>query len=148
MRLVKPDDLLDAWADVYRYQDHAIVGYYCPLKDQKRILDNLKGLSGSDYALTLGAGVSLVAPFVRSNDVYVYMRNDDAPIIQVLELTPVEFGGNVYLIQPVDPGVFIGTQRLNGMTVVSNLQLYLDLYQFPMRGREQANHLREKIMEI
>lgn len=146
--LVKPGELLDAWAEVYRYQDHTIVGYYCPQKSQIRILDSVKDLPGTDYALTLGAGASLVAPFVRSHDVNVYIRSDEGPVVKALDLTPVEFGGNVYLIQPVDAGVFMGGQRIKGMSVVSNIQLYLDLYQYPMRGREQANHLREKILEI
>jgi len=146
--LVKPGELLDTWTEVYRYRNHTIIGYYCPLKSQKIILDNLMCLPSTDYALTMGAGASLVAPFVRSNDVYVYTRNNVEPIVQALELTPVEFGGNVYLIQPVDSGVFIGAQQINGMSTVSNVQLYLDLYNYPMRGREQAEHLREKIMEI
>ena len=31
-----------------------------------------------------------------------------------------------------------------GMKVVSDLQLYLDLYDYPVRGREQAEHLYER----
>ena len=147
--LVDQGGLLDAWSDRYQYKDHTIAGYHCSIEDQNDVLGLLRnGVPDQEYALTLGAGVSQVAPLVRSSDVYVYVRDDGKEIIRALDLTPVEFGGNVHLMTPNDTGVFIETQRINGMTVVSNIQLYLDLYRYPMRGKEQAAHLREKILEI
>ena len=144
--LVRPGELLDAWAEVYRHTDHTMVGYHCPLRDQESILDRLKELPEGGYALTMGAGAFMIAPFVRSDDVYMYIRDEAVPIIRALDLTPVEFGGNVSLLRPSDPGVFMGVQRIRGLSVVSNVQLYLDLYHYPARGREQADHVRDKMM--
>jgi len=36
---------------------------------------------------------------------------------------------------------FFGKRRLGGLWVASDVQLYLDLYDYPVRGREQAEHL-------
>jgi len=73
---------------------------------------------------------------------------DEKIVISVLKLTPVEFGGNVYLIEPPDEGYLMNMQSKDGLKIVSNIQLYLDLYNYPKRGHEQANHLREKVLRI
>ena len=61
-----------------------------------------------------------------------------------LGLHTVEFGGNVHLLRPYDEGVFYRLRSPQGIAVVGNIQLYLDLYKYPARGREQAEFLREK----
>ncbi len=145
--LLKGDELLDAWADVYRFEDQTITGYYCPFKEQEKIFQALKNVPAKEYALTLGSAASLVAPFVRSTDVYLYVKEPEL-IMKTLKLKPVEFGGNVYLVTPADEGVLSDTQEAEGLCLVSNIQLYLDLYNYPMRGREQAEHLREQVLEV
>jgi hypothetical protein len=148
IRLVKPGDLLDSWAKFYKFDDQDIVGYFCPLKDQKRILKALTKIPKDSYAITLGAAASIVAPFVRSTDVNLYTNNELKRLIDVLKLKPVEFGGNLYIITPADESIFFDKQYKQGLTLVSNLQLYLDLFNYPMRGREQADVLREKLLRI
>ena len=143
IKMLKPGALLDEWAGTYRYDKQEITGFYCPLKDRDAIFSSLKALD--EYALTLGAGAAIVAPFVRSTDTYVYARWPER-IIKALDLKPVEFGGNFYIITPSDDGVLLNTQTIDGIRIVSNVQLYLDLFNYPMRGKEQAGHLREKLM--
>ena len=60
----------------------------------------------------------------------------------------MESGANVYLLKPYDMGVFQDIQTINELKVVSNIQLYLDLYNYPKRGREQAEFLREKKLKF
>lgn len=144
--LLKPGELLDTWVEIYNFQDQYIIGYYCELNQQK-ILKELKNISSESYALTLGSAASLVAPYVRSRDFHLYTV-DQQLIIDHLNLKPVEFGGNVYLVKPSDEGVLFGTRQIDGVSLVSDIQLYLDLYNYPMRGREQAEHLREEVMEV
>ncbi len=146
--LSKPKELLDAWAKVYNFENQSTIGYYCPLKDQQSIFNALRKISLKQYALTLGAAASLVAPFVRSTDVYMYIVGKADRIVKALRLKPVEFGGNVHLVTPADDGVLFAIQQVEGVTLVSNLQLYLDLYNYPMRGREQAEHLRNEVMRF
>ncbi|MDD1771930.1 MAG: hypothetical protein LUQ09_03335 [Methanomassiliicoccales archaeon] len=146
-KLSDPSGLLDMWVKDYRLNDQKIVGYYSPLKGYDQIFPRLRQLPGSDYALTLGAAAQLVLPVVRSTDVYMYVQNCEAVKI-ALELESVEFGGNVYLITPKDEMVLKNAQVIDGIRTVSNLQLYLDLYNYPQRGREQADAIREKILGV
>jgi len=145
IRLSNPGDLLDAWVEEYDFNKQPITGYFCMMKERDLLLARLKDTDHKGYALTLGAGASLVAPFVRSSDTYIY-ANDFDKMINALGLEPVEFGGNVYLIEPSDEGVLFDVQNIDGLQVVSNIQLYLDLYDYPARGREQAEHLRQNIL--
>jgi len=145
--LLKPDELLDAWAEIYKFEDQSITGYYCPFKEQEKIFQALKDVPAEEYALTLGSAASLVAPYVRSTDIYLYVK-DPQKIVDALNLKPVEFGGNVNLITPSDKGVLFDTQEFEKLSLVSNIQLYLDLFNYPMRGREQAEHLREQVLEV
>ena len=98
----------------------------------------------SQYALTLHSGASFIAPYVRYSDVHLYIKNDINKWIQRLDLRPVESGGNIYLIKPYDEGALQNLQTIKGNKIVSNIQLYLDLYSYPKRGREQAEKIREE----
>ena len=146
IRLSDPGGLLEMWRGAYEPQEW--VGYHSPLREQEDLLERLRAMEGDGWALTLGAGATLVAPFVRSSDLHVYVVDDMGALEEALDLTPVEFGGNVHLSTPGDEGVMVGSREVEGVTVVSDLQLYLDLYGWPARGREQAEHLRESVMGV
>ena len=62
------------------------------------------------------------------------------------ELKPVSTGPNVLMFIPYDEGVFYAAQKLKNRNIVSNIQLYLDLYNYKGRGKEQAEYLREKVI--
>jgi hypothetical protein len=144
--LQKIAELLDAWTAFYNFGNNRATGYYCDIKNRDDILDRLRACSPDGYALTLGAAASLVAPVVRSSDVHLYLKGKPDIIIKCLGLKPVEFGGNVYLVEPPDEGVMLNTRAVEGLTLVSDLQLYLDLYNYPMRGKEQAAAVRPLIV--
>lgn len=146
IRLSDPGGLIDMWRQSYVHQ--AWTGYHSTLRGQEELVDRMEELENGGWALTLGAGATLVAPFVRSSDVHVYVTGAMDQIVGVLDLTPVEFGGNVHLSSPDDEGVMFGSRRVGGVAVVSDLQLYLDLYNWPTRGREQAEHLRETVIGV
>jgi len=93
----------------------------------------------------------LVAPFIRGvNKVQLYVRNqaDVERLKGLLELQEVKSGANVEIYIPYDEGVFYKALKVDASTqvdvpVVSNVQLYMDLFNNPARGKEQAEHLRE-----
>jgi hypothetical protein len=74
-------------------------------------------------------------------DIYVKTRKDADIIASKLNLSPIESGGNVKLVLPYDEGVFYGMQQLRKVRTVSNIQLYADLFNYPARGMEAAEHL-------
>jgi hypothetical protein len=62
-----------------------------------------------------------------------------------LDLDEAQQGENVVLMFPYyKHSVFYGRQKAKDLWIVSDIQLYLDLYNYPIRGLEQAEHLFEK----
>jgi len=50
----------------------------------------------------------------------------------------------VTLLQPYDEGVLYGLQDIDGINVVSDIQLYLDLKSYKGRGEEAAQAVFEQ----
>ena len=54
-------------------------------------------------------------------------------------------GANVVLMIPhYRYSVFYDRQIVQGLPIVSDIQLYIDLHGYPIRGREQADHLFDR----
>ena len=92
-----------------------------------------------------------VAPFAKFHEVHMYVDPWGGRVeteqfwMEALELEKVDRGGNMYLVWPYyKHGAFCGVREVHGVSVVSDIQLYIDLYNFPIRGREQAEHLMRK----
>ena len=56
---------------------------------------------------------------------------------------PVEGNGNLRLVVPKDPGIFLGTRAVQDICLVSDAQIWLDLLRAGNRGTEQAEALWE-----
>jgi len=149
--LTNKDNLISDWLKEYSFDQNVIDTYY---NSDKNILTKFKRvLKGNQYALTLHTGANLITSFVRTEEIFIYInlknwKKDILDIRQKLDLKELVRGGNIHLIYPFyKNSVFFNTQKIKGYTVVSNLQLYLDLYNFQPRGREQAEHLRNLLEE-
>ena len=149
--LTNKEKLISDWLKEYRFDLNIIDTYYSA---NKNILNKFKKvLKENQYALTLHTGANLLTSFVRTEEIFIYMNfknweKDILEIRQKLDLKELVRGGNIHLIYPFyKNSVFFNTQKLKGYTVVSNLQLYLDLYNFQPRGREQAEYLRNLLEE-
>jgi len=73
---------------------------------------------------------------------------DKEKLINATELKPVSSGANLLMLIPYDEEIFYATQKVRDKNVVSNVQLYLDLYNYKGRGREQAEYLRDKAIKL
>jgi hypothetical protein len=149
--LTNKDQLVNDWVAEYRFELNEVDTYYSP---DKNILAKLKDyLQDKPYALTLHSGANLMTSFVATDQVYLYFCPDDwskdiLELRQQLDLKELVRGGNVHIIRPYYKiSAFYGAQTIKGYKVVSNLQLYLDLYNFKPRGREHAQHLKEYLQE-
>lgn len=143
--------LLDSWRDSYNFNQNKILSFYSFEKEKDKLfkqINRIGSVRNLKYALTLHSGASLIAPFVRYNDVHLYVKSDTEEWIKELDLRPVESGGNFFLVIPYDEGVLQDVQCINDIKIVSNIQLYLDLYNYPTRGREQAEFLRKNKMNF
>jgi len=146
--LTDPAGLLDMWRVEYDVMAlNEVHSFHSLERDPAHLMARVKRAAerlGARYALTLHAGASIIAPYVRFNDVHFYVGSDPQVWADELDLHTVEFGGNVHLLRPYDEGVFYRLRCPQGMAVVGSIQLYLDLYKYPARGREQAEFLREQ----
>ncbi len=149
--LVKPGELLDLWAQNYNIDISSSQTFYSFARSFSGFADRLRDVARDErfrYALTLHSGASKVAAFVRFTDVHLYYQGDLQTIVEGLDLRPVEVGGTIHILSPYDEGVFYNLQRIDDVVVVCNTQLYLDLVNYPARGKEQADFLREQKMSF
>ncbi len=149
--LTNKERLIEDWLMRYQFELNEIDTYFSSEKD---ILKKIKAnLDEEKYALALHTGANLITNFVRTSHVYIYLNTqvwtkDILEIRQRLELKELVKGGNIHLVRPYyKNGVFFNTQKIKKYRVVSNLQLYLDLYHFQPRGREHAEHLKKSLRE-
>ena len=102
---------------------------------------------GVDYALTLSSGAEMVAPFATGVDrlhliVPATAKLDDA--VTAAGLKPVEDGANITLMVTRQHAPLLLRHRIEEIWVASDIQLYLDLQNWPARGKEQAEYLRKE----
>jgi len=147
--LTEPGELLDAWAEAWNMDRNPRRPFFSLERTPEALMSlvaTAARATGTTYAFTLLAGASKVAPYVRFEDVWVYVAEEEAAWVRDLDLQPVDGGGNLVLLDPYDEGVLSHLQEVEGMNVVSNVQLYVDLYNHRGRGREQAEFLRERVL--
>lgn len=148
LNLINKGALLDLIRDAYFFESNQVISYYAEGEAEtilKKFEDAIK-----EYALTKMCGSGLIAPFVRYQIIDFYIPNIETIDYwkKKLNLVDVEVSGNVNIVIPQNPRIFKQTQQIKKLNVVNNIQLYLDLYKYPARGREQAEHLREKVLKI
>ena len=147
---LNPELILEDWVRDYSYRKNRAESWFCLADSPEAILERLRRLKPPEslaYALGLHAGASLVAPHAVYNEVHLFVSGEKEAdfFIAGLKLRKVSQGGNVVLVFPFyKRSVFWGVQNRNGIKVTSDIQLFLDLYNYPLRGREQAEHLYEK----
>jgi hypothetical protein len=149
--LTAPEQLIKDWLKVYRFDLNDVDTYYTP---DNNILNKIKAYIEEDrYAFTLHTGTNLITSYVKTDQIYLYLDTDnwDKDILNIrqkLDLKELVRGGNVHIIHPFyKNSVFFNCQNIRGYRVVSNLQLYLDLYNFQPRGREHAEFLKKTLEE-
>ncbi|MHB8840476.1 MAG: type IV toxin-antitoxin system AbiEi family antitoxin [Candidatus Aquicultor sp.] len=148
--LINPKSVLEDWVHAYSYKKNYQHNYFYPAPSAKSIIDVLKRLDGGkdiEYALALQAGAYLVAPYAEFDSVHVYAKDSDARerLVNLLGLRRVDRGSNFVILDPYyKQSVFYGKREESGLPVVSDLQLYIDLYNYPLRGLEQAEHIYVK----
>lgn len=150
-----PTSLLDAWKEYYPTYNTIKKSFYSynpnTLSSSVRYASKEHNLK---YALGLFSGANEVAPYIRDlNKVQFYSTQENIDKWkEALDLTEVPSGGNVEIFIPYDEGVFYGEQLLppgvRDTPVVSNIQLYLDLFKNPARGEEAADILRREYIRF
>lgn len=150
LKLREPKSLLEDWVREYDYKRNQEARYFCLAKGPEEITEKLVAARIPEdllYALGLHAGADLIAPYSTYGEVHIYAKDQEVidRIVQKLKLRETDEGANVIFLLPYyKHSVFYGKQKIRSVWVVSDLQLYLDLHNYPIRGLEQAEHLYEK----
>lgn len=148
LKLMNPLLLLKRWAAYNHFASrHRFVRYYTFEQEIGKFLELMKSKPGPPYALTTLVGALQIAPYVRPVDIYFYVQSEEdaKKWATLLDLKPTERGGNIVFVVPDDQQVFYGMQTINSINVVSNVQLYVDLFNYAGRGEEAADALIKKM---
>ena len=151
-RLDRPARLLQTWSGQYRYKQNKLVQLYSRHSQdelERRFVEYCEK-HDVEYGFTLFSGARRIAPFVRGitqSQAYVASNDIASQLAKSLELKQVDSGGNLLLLVPDDPDVLFGRRQVDGVFVVSDIQLYLDLASHPTRGEENAEFLLEQKLQ-
>jgi hypothetical protein len=152
--LLSPPRVIGAWTEKYAFSMNRC---YAFRSEGRNVLAELKKLyqkkQAVPYALTLHTGANLVAPYVKSDVVHSYLNPRGfgrtlSRITKALGLRQVIDSGNIHFYEPFyKDAAFENAQSVRGYRVVSNLQMYLDLFHHGLRGYEHAIHLKRTLEE-
>jgi len=146
------NELLSDWLVSYRKRKQPVSrSYFIPASDAESLMPSLaRALDDQhvDYEFTGHAGASIIDRHADFDVVDVYVKNLDEAQKALLGIGArrVDRGGNINVLRPYyRESAFYDSQMPRGqLRAASDLQLYLDLYDYPVRGREQAEHLYER----
>jgi hypothetical protein len=148
--LHQPGALLDAWASAHSLADYEVRRFHRWARQFDELLrsvtDALADL-GVEHALTLGSGAQLVAPYgTGAEHGWVLLPASATPrldeIARATKLQPVHEGETLIFLLTRERSPLLFRRQVQDYWVASDVQLYLDLWAWPQRGKEQARHLR------
>ena len=154
LKIRSSKEILDDWVRAYDLKRNELHRYFVLAPDVKSILHRLREIVISrkiEYALSVQAGAGLVAPHAVYKEVHMYVGDGEGIEFfkKELDLKSADQGANLVLMMPYyKHSVFYDSREVEDLRVVSDIQLYLDLYGYPVRGREQAEHLYDKRLKM
>lgn len=151
--------LLGEWRGRYRVSDNdpipcsPVFGERVDEPFREEFLDRLRHLPGNAPLCALTG--HLACRFYRlkhseARSIHLYLSGEPSALMETLQLVPsADPGAPIVLLRPRHPrSVFGGVSRLDGVSVCDILQVYLDLYHLPDRGREQADFVHERMLGL
>jgi len=147
-RVVDPPRLVGEWLRQYAFEHNAVFPFRMrePAGETMQLLRTLQPPLFERYALTLEAAVAAVTGDAEAKELHLYLPDlaqNKKQALEVwqeaLQLRPAGYDANCFLVAPTyTHAAFFGMHRAEGLRVVSDLQLYLDLFHYPSPARPQA----------
>ena len=153
LKIRSPKEILDDWVRAYDLKRNELHRFFVLAPDVKSILQRIRKIAiprKVEYALSVQAGAGLIAPHAVYKEVHMYVGDDKGIEFfkKEMDLKIADQGANLVLMMPYyKHSVFYDSRVVEDLRVVSDIQLYIDLYGYPVRGREQAEHLYAKRLE-
>ena len=147
LQLEDPAHLLEVWREEYRRRPRKWARYVVRIGAVEECVTKLKMAAIQNrvrYALSGPSGASLISAYLNPSLVHVYVDGLKSEFLEELNANPVTSEGNFLVRVAEQENEFIGAREVNGLCVVSDLQLYLDLWSMGGRGQEAAEDLRRQ----
>jgi hypothetical protein len=148
-----PGQLLFQWADKYRenYKNYltGAIKSNNPLGfiPESTIKQFPSTMSDMKFLLTGSAAANLIAPFVNIDRIDLFdMSNSSEDLSKELNLEK-SIGPDLLFIKPYDAGVAIFFREINGIAVVSDIQIFLDCFGRGGRDAKQAEYIFENAIK-
>lgn len=148
-KLISWRELLEDWASYYKLKKQRESRFYWNIQSLDQMIHLLADHPHQGFALTGHAGAHLVAPYVNYEGLHAYVRDQEVVdrLTGAFKMRPAAKGANVFLMRPYyKASALFGARNIKGVEVVSDVQLYLDLKNFPVRGEEQAENLLRRVI--
>ncbi|HVP80692.1 MAG TPA: hypothetical protein VMV04_22630 [Thermodesulfobacteriota bacterium] len=154
---LRPNAFIEEWRGQYRFGDNRIFPYRSvyPVSEADQYLDDLlKKLKSIEKSIPLAiSGHQACRLFgikhSSARSIHIYFWGNVTNVANPLGLIPAESPSevNLFLVEPKYPrSVFGGRVTRGGIPICDILQCYLDLYNLPDRGREQADFVFENVL--
>ena len=147
--IIKPEQLLREWLNNYTYRKNKVFKFYSlttPADIEMSIAKSCEQ-RGIKYALTGFSAAARYQPVVKYQKAFAFVQSDISELASSLNLKEVPSGENVILLSPYDEGVFYGSMEVNGLSIASPIQVFLDLNGFRGRGEEAAEALFDEVIK-
>jgi hypothetical protein len=139
-----PRKVLREWASVDRWVARTRVLEFSSIFPKQEILQVLYEQYGNkQLAFTQWTAANLRRPATESGIISAYVSEEPTEnfVKTALFGRPVDRNGNIRLILPKDPGVFLAVQTVHRLPLVCDPQIWLDLQGAGNRAEEQATEL-------
>lgn len=150
-RVKDPGKILDAWTAAPEQESYHTIRLHRYAKNGEEHTRNLEQVLNSvdedhPWALTLEHAANVYAPVLtRLPSVLTTVVSQSFNWRREFEgqgYKSVSSGENIRLLVSKSDCPFLGRERERNLWIASPIQVYLDLYHWPARGKEQALHLR------
>lgn len=156
VHLRDPASALIDWAAVPSWRYNKILSFQVPFEPDEMLESAVPAVIGAiegPAALTQLSGLDLYAPHVHNHgQVHLYLSAEAmSAAAAVVESRAygeaVKSGGNFHLVQPsAKTSTLFDSREVAGLPVVSPVQLFLDLVEYPTRGLEGAAMLLRTVL--
>jgi len=152
--LKKPKSLLESWLEHYRITKKCTIRTYRSALSGKSEWFKALKQSGLDQHVVLALHSAAEAHGYKNTnldtlELYVLDPSIRSELESTLKLEPQERGYEVLLIEPYYKTLSKqNTSKEKVIGICPLLLVFLDLYHFPLRGREQAEYIAQRTPEI
>jgi hypothetical protein len=156
--LLRPNALIEEWRGQYRFGDNRILPYRSmyPISEDDEyfndILGRIKSRNKDAVPLAISGHQACKQFGIKhssAKSIHIYFWGNIGHVANSLDLVPAEAANeaNVFLVEPKYPkSIFGGRVVKKGIPICDILQCYLDLFNLPDRGREQADFIYQNIL--